>query len=60
MARTRAQERARAIVITREYAPDPEAMVTALLVVLRAPAPKPRSTDVDREPVQNAADEAAS
>ena len=34
MARTKAQEAARSIAITREYVPDREAMLSALLVVL--------------------------
>ena len=41
MARTRAQERAVAIAITREYAPDGEAMLAALLRVLQTPASAP-------------------
>lgn len=56
MARTRAQEAARAITITREYAPDREAMVEALLVVLRGPGKRP--TVADPTPVDDAGAEA--
>lgn len=39
MAATKAQERARRIGITREYAPDRDAMLDALSLVLRGGAP---------------------